>query len=198
MKLHQRLDQEAAELWTRPRAEVRDRLIAHYTPFAEAIAGKRAAGNRRVSRDVFMQDALIALWECVESYEPDNPEGAVFTTFARERIRFAVIDSERDAVWVKPKVRAAEKAGEIELPAMLAIRETFDAAGKEPEAESGLPCLADLLEKLHGVHRERLQLLLDCDCDWELAAKVYHTTVYNLQTLITAAIKETREIPYAA
>ena len=45
MKRHQWLDQEADELefWKCPRADVRDRLLAHYLPYAQSLASRRDA-----------------------------------------------------------------------------------------------------------------------------------------------------------
>lgn len=108
-KLHQRLDREAAELWQRPRAEVRDQLICHYLPFAEQLAQKKSSKNRRVDPADVLQEALIALVKSVDDFDPHNEAGASFTTFAGWRIRGQVVEAERANDWVSHKVRAEFK-----------------------------------------------------------------------------------------
>jgi len=133
-KLHQRLDREAdeLELWKCPRADFRDRLITHYLPYALVLASKRADKQHLVDPDEYEQQAMIGLWQAIDSYDPSR--GTVFTTHARTRIVGQLIEGERANDWVKPKVRAAANSGELSLPAMRGMGDTFDCLDDEPGA----------------------------------------------------------------
>jgi DNA-directed RNA polymerase specialized sigma subunit len=195
MKLHQRLDQEAASLWElEPRPT--DRLLALYQPYAERLADKRAVKHRLVDRDEYRQEALIALWESLERYDPKDDRACSFTTFVKYRIEFSLIEAERSNDWVKPKVRSAEKAGDIELPAMLRIRETFDTTLPEAEGESQWEVFVRLMAKAKPRVVNILQTYLDAGCDEDVAAAALNVKAeYFGQVLLPDAINELRGIP---
>lgn len=201
MKLHQRLDQEAASLWaTDPRP--RDRLIAHYQSYAEKLADKRAAKQRLVDRDEYRQEALIALWQCVEAFDPqqlafDN-RACSFTTFAKYRIEFALIEAERANDWVKSKVRAAEKAGDIDLPAMLRIKESFDCLAEESDErrQGQWDTLVSLLARSKPWVASYIGTYLDAGGDVDAAASTLNVQAeYFGQVLLPKAIDELKGIP---
>ncbi len=137
-KLWTRLDNEAVELWTKPRAEVRDRLIVHYMPLAQMLATKRAAKNRRVDPDDVQSEAYLALVKSVDDYDPKNERGASFTTFAGWRIRGAACEPERQNDHVNHKVRARDKE----------LRRQIDNGEVDVNTEEGWATSLDLLPKV--------------------------------------------------
>jgi DNA-directed RNA polymerase specialized sigma subunit len=197
MKLHQRLDQEAASLWAEPRDV--NRLVAHYQPYAEKLADKRAAKQKLVDRDEYRQEALIALWESIERFDPDNlfdSRACSFTTFARYRIEFALVEAERSNDWVKPKVRMAERDGELELPAMLRMKETFDTAIDDTAERSQWEVFVSLMARAKPRVVHIMQTYLDAGCDEDVAATVLNVKAeYFGQVLLPDAIDELRGIP---
>jgi len=171
-KLHQRLDREAdeLELWKSPRADVRDRLIAHYLPYALMLASKRAAKQQLVDPDEYEQQAMIGLWHAIDNYDPSK--GAAFTTHARTRIVGQLIEGERANDWVKPKVRAAYHSGELDLPAMHGMGDGFDCLDDEPETTVA-DRLAAILESADVVVRRFAELIVACNHDvCELAGRL--------------------------
>jgi RNA polymerase sigma factor (sigma-70 family) len=191
MKLHQRLDSEAASLWAERDV---NRLLAHYTPYAERLATKRAAKQRLVDPEEYRQEALIGLWEAILSFDPG--EVAAFTTWALWRINGRLIEAERANDWVKPKVRASANNGEITLPAMHRLKETFDLA-VEGEGGDGL---AEMFIVLMSKAKPRvvnvMQAYLDADCDEDASAAALNVKAeYFGRVLLPDAIKELREIP---
>lgn len=192
MKLHQRLDHESASWWEIDPRPV-DRLLAHYTPYAERLSDKRAAKQRLVDPEEYRQEALIALWEAIQSFEPGQ---CAFTTWAMWRIRGGLIEAERANDWVKPKVRSAANAGELDLPAMLRIKETFDVAVDEQEPDALSEMMAVLLAKSKPWVVNIIGTYLDSDCDEDKAAAVLNVKAeYFGQVLLPKAIEELRGIP---
>lgn len=110
-KLHTRLDREAIErgLWDRPRAEVRDELILHFLPFAEALAEIKCQLNSQIEFDDARQEAMIGLINAVDSFDPNNALKASFTTFAGWRVRGAAEEASRKNDWCSHKQRAADR-----------------------------------------------------------------------------------------
>ena len=190
-QLHTRLDREAADWWGERDV---NRLIAHYTEYAERLASEAAGRQRLVDPDDYRQEALIGLWESIESYEPT--EGAAFTTWAYWRIRGRLIEAERANDWVKPKVRAAANAGELTLPAMHRLKETFDCAKEDEDRDDVAELFAVLMSKAKPRVVNIVQVYLDAGCDEDAAAAVLNVKAeYFGRVLLPDAMQELRGIP---
>lgn len=191
MKLHQRLDQEAASLWAERDVNV---LLAHYTPYAERLADKRAAKQRLVDPEEYRQEALIGLWEAIESF--DAAEGAAFTTWAMWRIAGRLIEAERANDWVKPKVRSAANAGDLDLPAMLRMKETFDTAVEAEDGTDQWDTVTLLLAASKPWVASYIGTYLDAGGDMDAAAAALNVKAeYFGQVLLPKAIEELRGMP---
>lgn len=92
----ERDDQTTDSLWhqylTRPNEKLRSSLIENYTPLTKKIAASLYA--RRPDNDVayeeYFQFGMVGLIESVDRYK--NDKGATFETFAKYRIRGAILN----------------------------------------------------------------------------------------------------------
>jgi RNA polymerase sigma factor (sigma-70 family) len=111
LPLHQELDREAdlLGLWRMPRAKARDRLIQHYWEFAQMLGHQAARRNSQIDADDAVSEATIALIQAIDKFDPQNANGATFTTYASLRINGGATEAERANDWVNHKVRAADK-----------------------------------------------------------------------------------------
>lgn len=89
----------------------RERLILHYSPLVKLMAAGMAS---RLPSSVDAADlvsyGLFGLMDALDRYEPER--GFRFETFARQRIRGAILDELRALDWVPRSIRA--KARQIE------------------------------------------------------------------------------------
>lgn len=177
MKLHQQLDQSAAALWAEPRSQVRERLVAHYLPFAEQLAMGMVRKNPKVEFDDAYQEACIGLMEAIDRFDPGNERGATFTTYASWRLHGAMVEAERNNDWVPAKVRAADKVAEQQGAETLPKMRHWlnDTEFKHPqllrefvESETDI---AAILVQMTPVSRRYLEWLLDTDWDIDGIAK---------------------------
>lgn len=185
------LDEAAAPLWALPREEARDRLVEHYTKFAVRLARTAARKNPIDDPGELLQSAMIALWYCIEAYDPT--EGVKFTTYAHRRITMSSIDAKRMNDWVQPKVRLAEKEGRIELPAMLPLKELFDGEVREDGEPQGMD-LAAMLQRIPDNARWYVGAYLDGG-DEDAAAALLGVTPEHFGGLLKWAVEELRKVP---
>jgi len=78
-------------------------LTVRYLPLAQSLA-RRAAQARPAGRDEFESAALLALVEAAQSFDPSV--GIDFATFARHRIRGALVDAHRELFYGTRRARA--------------------------------------------------------------------------------------------
>lgn len=111
--------------------QARNALVAHFSPFAERIAGRLYAGRHVVEleHEDFRQFALLGLIEAVERFDPAG--GARFKTFAGYRIRGAVLDGVERLCERQQQINARRRL-KAERVASLA---EGDEAGSDPFAE---------------------------------------------------------------
>jgi RNA polymerase sigma factor for flagellar operon FliA len=92
-------------------ADLRDRLIVHYSPLVKYVAGRVAVGlPQNVEQADLVSYGIFGLIDALEKFELDR--GLKFETYAVSRIKGAIIDELRAADWVPRSVRA--KARELE------------------------------------------------------------------------------------
>ena len=98
------------ELWqiyraSGPGGASEDELIKQYLPLVKTVVGRLAASlPRHVDGDELYSAGLVGLLNAVRQYKPDL--GASFETYARQRIRGAVLDELRRMDWVPRSVHA--------------------------------------------------------------------------------------------
>lgn len=124
------LDAEEEMLWRAMRengcATARERIFAHYLPFARALAGRQYKGRRGgdVDYEDFVQLAMAGLLEAMDRYDPGL--GVPFRGFAVRRINGSILDglarsSEmREQISFRHRVKRERlrslAAGDAELP----------------------------------------------------------------------------------
>ncbi len=116
-------------------AEVRERLILHYSPLVKYVAGRVGAGlPRSVDHNDLASYGLFGLIDAIDKF--DLERGFKFETYAINRIKGAILDELRALDWVPRSVRS--RARRIET-AVAELEHTFQRAPTEQE-------LADTLE----------------------------------------------------
>lgn len=158
MRLNDRLDHEAKDLWGQ-RPATRDKLIEHYLIFAEKLASSGYRKNERVSYEECLSAAHMALIESVDKFR--EGAGAAFTTFATWRIRGAIIDAARDNDWVPHSARSKDKSREdSRLPVMMSLDETYDSPTADRERwEADIESIAKAVE--FAGHRRMVEDMLN-------------------------------------
>ncbi|HEY2951760.1 MAG TPA: FliA/WhiG family RNA polymerase sigma factor [Verrucomicrobiae bacterium] len=82
-----------------------DELVRKYLPLVKTVVGRLAANlPSHVDNDELFSAGLVGLLNAVRHYKPDL--GASFETYARKRIRGAVLDELRRMDWVPRSVHA--------------------------------------------------------------------------------------------
>ena len=140
------------ELWCdwreRGNPRARERLIAHYQPYARMMAamvyGRRT--HDEVEFDDYLQFACVGLIEAVDRFDPT--QGAQFKTFAAKRVQGAIINglahfTERNQqISVKMRLRQERLDAMKEAAAQQADE---DAGAQAPASSSGSPRRAEKL-----------------------------------------------------
>jgi RNA polymerase sigma factor FliA len=106
---------ELRELWRRYKEGgdqgARERLVVAYSPLVKFVAGRTGARlPSHVDQADLISYGMLGLIEAMERFDPDRQ--IRFETFARQRIRGAIIDELRSLDWVPRSVRS--RAREIE------------------------------------------------------------------------------------
>ena len=110
-------EEELTSAWTEFKAShqkaARDRLVEHYLPLVNIIAGRIAISlPPHVDRDDLISSGFFGLMDAIERYDDSRPNK--FETYAGVRIRGAMLDYLRSKDWVpssvRQKIRAYEKA----------------------------------------------------------------------------------------
>jgi len=110
-------DDEDVELWLDYKESgndvMREKLILKYARFVKFIAGRMAVNlPSNVEYDDLVSYGIFGLMDAIEKYDPDRK--IKFRTYAKTRIRGAILDELRSLDWtprsVRQKARALEKA----------------------------------------------------------------------------------------
>ncbi len=90
-------------------AEIRERLILHYSPLVKFVAGRVAAGlPQNVEQTDLVSYGIFGLIDAIDKFDPER--GFKFETYAISRIKGAIIDELRSIDWVPRSVRAKARA----------------------------------------------------------------------------------------
>lgn len=200
---NQELDRTAVELWQKPRAEVRERLVIHYTPFAETLAQTSASRNRKVDYDDCLQEALIGLMTAVDRYDPNS--GVAFTTFAFTRVCGGAIEAARKNDWVSHKIRSEDKRRRKEgqkgtVPVKVRLIGDHDVSVRDQtNHEAAHQRVQKMMESMSDWQRRWSQCGLDHDWDIDrmLVALDYSTAETSVQSFAVQIKKLKRMIQEA-
>lgn len=135
-----------------PKAQnaVRDRLILEHLPLVKAIA-VRVHENLPVHVDLddLVHAGILGLFDAAEKYQPDK--NVAFSSYAKHRIKGAILDSLRQLDWASRDLRRRHKQ--------------VEAITRELSAElQRNPTEAEMAEKM-GVDVERWrQMMTDLQC----------------------------------
>ena len=132
------LQPASRDLWQRYHltgdAGVESALIEHYLPLVRTVVGRVAMTlPAHVSADDLNSAGLVGLLQAVRSFSPDG--GASFETFARFRIRGAVLDELRRLDWVPRLIH--DKARKIQN-ALNELEQRLDHTPRDEEVASAL------------------------------------------------------------
>ena len=138
-------------LWERFKAsgdaDLRERLILHYSPLVKYVAGRVGAGlPRSVDQNDLASYGLFGLIDAIDKFEPDR--GFKFETYAIKRIKGAILDELRALDWVPRSVRSRARRMETavqELEHELQRTPTEDEVAERTEMD---------IEELHDALAE--------------------------------------------
>lgn len=102
-----------ADLWLRYKAtgdaDLRERLILHYSPLVKYVAGRVGMGlPASVDQADFVSYGVFGLIDAIEKFDPER--ATKFEPYAIRRIRGAIIDELRALDWIPRSVRAKARA----------------------------------------------------------------------------------------
>ncbi len=138
-------------------------LVTHYLPLVKTVVGRQAMTlPPHVSLEDLHSAGLVGLLQALRSYRPNS--GATFETFARFRIRGAVLDELRRMDWVPRSVH--EKARKLQ-DALASLEQQKGRAPTDQEMARSLKLSAeeyrDLLEDVRPAAFLHLDSLLHPD-----------------------------------
>lgn len=109
--------------------EHRERLLAHYLPFARMLAARMYAGrtHMQVEFDEYLQLARLGLIEALDRFDPGR--GYKFETYAGSRINGAILSGMEAYSEVHEQVAARKRA----VTARLASLKDKDLVANQPE-----------------------------------------------------------------
>ena len=104
---------ETAQLWADYKAsgaaELRDRLIIHYSPLVKYVAGRVAVGlPSNIEQGDLVSNGIFGLIDAIKKFDPGR--GYKFETYAISRIKGAILDELRSIDWVPRSVRLKARA----------------------------------------------------------------------------------------
>ena len=128
-------------------AEVRDRLILHYSPLVKYVAGRVGSGlPRSVDQNDLASYGLFGLIDAIDKF--DLERGFKFETYAINRIKGAILDELRALDWVPRSVRS--RARRIET----AVAELEHTLQRPPTEQELADTLEMKIEELQGALAE--------------------------------------------
>jgi RNA polymerase sigma factor FliA len=160
----QRIDAELARMWVSYKesgaADLRDRLIVHYSPMVKYVAGRVGVGlPAHIEQSDLVSYGIFGLMDAIEKYDLERT--IKFETYAISRIRGAILDELRSIDWIPRSVRA--KAREVERAySTLGARLQRTPSDAEVAAELGISTedLAQIFSKVSYVNVMALDEML--------------------------------------
>jgi len=154
-------DQEDLRLWEQYKMngdpKMRDQLILKYTPFVKYVAGRMAVNlPSNVEYEDLVSYGVFGLMDAIEKYDPKR--AVQFKTYAKTRIRGAILDELRVLDWTPRSVR--QKAKKLEK-AYAHLESELGREASDEEVAEYLEITSEELQKLLEETRQSLVLSLD-------------------------------------
>jgi len=155
------VDKEDIVLWKKYKAsgdsKMRDALILKYAPFVKYVAGRMAVNlPNNVEYEDLVSYGVFGLMDAIEKYDPER--AVQFKTYAKTRIRGAILDELRVLDWTPRSVR--QKAKRLEK-AYAELESQLGREAKDEEVAEYLEITVQELQKLLEETRQSLVLSLD-------------------------------------
>lgn len=155
------IDKEDITLWKKYKAsgdsKMRDALILKYAPFVKYVAGRMAVNlPNNVEYEDLVSYGVFGLMDAIEKYDPER--AVQFKTYAKTRIRGAILDELRVLDWTPRSVR--QKAKKLEK-AYAQLESQLGREAKDEEVAEYLEITVQELQKLLEETRQSLVLSLD-------------------------------------
>ena len=155
------IDNEDIVLWKKYKAsgdsKMRDALILKYAPFVKYVAGRMAVNlPNNVEYEDLVSYGVFGLMDAIEKYDPER--AVQFKTYAKTRIRGAILDELRVLDWTPRSVR--QKAKKLEK-AYAQLESQLGREAKDEEVAEYLEITVQELQKLLEETRQSLVLSLD-------------------------------------
>lgn len=144
-------DKEISLLWEqygkKKDREIRDKLVEHYLPMVNLIAGRLAISlPAHIERDDLISSGFFGLLDAVDRY--DVSRGNKFETYAGTRIRGSMLDYLRSKDWIPISLRARIKEYEK------AVARLESTLGRVPTDEETAGELGISVQDLHRIEME--------------------------------------------
>ena len=155
------IDNEDITLWKKYKAsgdsKMRDALILKYAPFVKYVAGRMAVNlPNNVEYEDLVSYGVFGLMDAIEKYDPER--AVQFKTYAKTRIRGAILDELRVLDWTPRSVR--QKAKKLEK-AYAQLESQLGREAKDEEVAEYLEITVQEHQKLLEETRQSLVLSLD-------------------------------------
>ena len=144
-------DKEISLLWEqygkKKDREIRDKLVEHYLPMVNLIAGRLAISlPAHIERDDLISSGFFGLLDAVDRY--DVSRGNKFETYAGTRIRGSMLDYLRSKDWIPISLRARIKEYEK------AVARLESTLGRVPTDDETAEELGISVQDLHRIEME--------------------------------------------
>ena len=144
-------DKEISLLWEqygkKKEREIRDKLVEHYLPMVNLIAGRLAISlPAHIERDDLISSGFFGLLDAVDRY--DVSRGNKFETYAGTRIRGSMLDYLRSKDWIPISLRARIKEYEK------AVARLESTLGRVPTDDETAEELGISVQDLHRIEME--------------------------------------------
>jgi RNA polymerase sigma factor FliA len=150
-------DEEDFRLWREYKdtgnPTIRERIILKYSSFVKYVAGRMAINlPSNVDYDDLVSYGIFGLLDAIEKFDPDR--NVKFKTYAKTRIRGAILDELRVLDWTPRSIR--QKSKQLEK-AMLELEAHL---GREPTDEEISAQLGMTVKELHRLYEDTKQSLM--------------------------------------
>jgi RNA polymerase sigma factor for flagellar operon FliA len=150
-------DEEDFRLWKEYKETsnptIRERLILKYSSFVKYVAGRMAINlPSNVEYDDLVSYGIFGLLDAIDKFDPDR--NVKFKTYAKTRIRGAILDELRVLDWTPRSIR--QKSKQLEK----AMSDLEAHLGREPSDEEICAQLNMTLKDLHRLYDDTKQSLM--------------------------------------
>lgn len=154
-------DREDIALWEKYKlhgdAKTREQLIIKYSPFVKYVAGRMAVNlPSNVEYEDLISYGVFGLMDAIEKFDPQR--AVQFKTYAKTRIRGAILDELRVLDWTPRSVRQKSKRLE---KAYAELESSLGREASDDEVAQFLQISIEELQKLLEETRQSLVLSLD-------------------------------------